>query len=87
MSEQSPQPGDLLNMAFINSLPQPLFGSENGIDWWWPIHDIDVQTGVLRIDVCGLLQVMHISDYSVIRDDAGSLHRWEDFYLEDSEND
>ncbi|HEJ7993715.1 hypothetical protein [Serratia marcescens] len=74
--------GDLLNMELINSLPGPLWGSENGKDWWWPIHDIDVQTGLLRIDVCGLLEVKHILDFRVIRDDSQTMHAPDDFYLE-----
>lgn len=84
-SELKPQPSDLLNVAFINSLPHPLYGIQwDG--WLWPIHDICVGTGLVRIDVCGLLQTSHISDYSGIKDDAGVIHEMDDFYLEcDSE--
>lgn len=74
---------DLLNMAHINSLPQPLFmhewGSEAG-KWWWPVHDIDVETGLLRIDVCGKLQAKHISDAKEFRDADGTVHDSETFY-------
>lgn len=73
---------DLLNMELINSLPQPLWGSENGKDWWWPIADIDVETGCCRIDVCGKLQAMHITDFRFIRDDAQTMHEPDSFYLE-----
>lgn len=74
---------DLLKMDFINSLPQPLFGSENGKDWWWPIIDIDVQTGLCRIDVMGKSQVKHFTDFKVIRDDAGIERNIDDFYNEE----
>lgn len=84
-NELKQQAGDLLNMALINSLGQ-LYGSENGSCWWWPINDIDVQTGMLRIDVCGILQVGHISDFSAIRGDDEVIRDIDDFYLED-END
>ena len=55
---------DLLNMEFINSLPQPLLMQEwgsRGDDWLWPVESIDVQSGIMRIDVCGMLQVKDIA--------------------------
>lgn len=74
---------DLINMELINSLPQPLWVSENGKDWWWPVQDIDVQSGLVRIDVCGILQVNHLSHWLYMRDDAQVIHDPDDFYLED----
>ena len=74
---------DLLNMELINSLPQPLWVSENGKDWWWPVVDIDVQTGLMRIDVCGKLQVNHLADWHCVRDDTQVIHDPDTFYLED----
>ncbi len=73
---------DLLRMDYINSLPQPFFahfygGSE------WPVHDIDVETGLLRIDVCGLLDVKHIGDVKFFRDMDGVEHDADSFYNED----
>lgn len=66
---------DLLNMERINALPQPLFMREYGSHaWWWPVNDIEVGTGLLRIDVCGLLEVKHIGDVAQIRDADGILH-------------
>jgi hypothetical protein len=72
---------DILNMELINSLPQPLFGKGYGRDHWWPIVDIDVETGLCRIDVCGLLEVRQFSDFRYIRDDAQTLHEPDRFYL------
>jgi len=72
---------DLLCMDYINSLPQPLIaklfgGSE------WPIYDIDVGSGLLRIDVCGLLEVKHIGDVRSFCDDCGVEHDSETFYVD-----
>lgn len=70
-------------MDYINSLPQPFNVSLMGDkDTWWPLHDIEVGTGMLRIDVCGLLDVMHISDISCFRDSHGVKHDPDDFYKE-----
>ncbi len=77
---------DLLSMAFINSLPQPLFAQQwgdQGDDWLWPVHDIEVQTGLLRIDVCGKLDVLRIGDVKRFKDADGNWHDADDFYLED----
>jgi hypothetical protein len=75
---------DLLRMDYINSLPQPFVGLFYGGDEW-PIHDIDVETGLLRIDVCGLLQVKHIGDVRSFRDADGGIHDADDFYSESSQ--
>jgi len=74
---------DLLDMGHINALPQPLFMHEWGSEpdkWWWPVHDIDVETGLLRIDVCGKLQAKHIGDAKEFRDADGVVHASETFY-------
>ncbi|MCQ0168471.1 hypothetical protein DN388_16055 [Pseudomonas sp. S12(2018)] len=71
---------DLLNIEKINALPQPIFAWLHG--GWWPVHDIEVQTGMMRIDACGMLDVMCFSDALMIRDDAGQTHDTDDFYLE-----
>lgn len=73
---------DLLKMEYINSLPQPFIarffgGSE------WPVYDIDVETGLLRIDVVGLLEVKHIGDVKSFRDAEGTEHDSASFYNED----
>lgn len=70
---------DLLDMDYINSLPQ-LFVRYLGSDWWWPIHDFEVQTGLHRIDVMGKLDVKHISDVAQFRDENGHHYHPDDFY-------
>jgi hypothetical protein len=42
-------------MDFINSLPQPFMANFIGKERW-PVYDIAVDGGLLRIDVCGMLQ-------------------------------
>lgn len=66
---------DLLDMKYINRLPQ-LWDGE------WPVFDIDVQTGLYRIDVCGLLEVRHIGRCIKMRDASGKEHYVDDFYLD-----
>lgn len=73
---------DLLRMDHINSLPQPFVahfcgGSE------WPVFDIDVETGLLRIDVCGLLEVTNIGNVMFFHDMDGVEHDADSFYNED----
>ena len=77
---------DLLNMEFINSLPQPLLMQEwgdSGDDWLWPVETICVQSGLMRIDVCGMLQVKDIGDAKRFKDADGNWHSSDTFYLED----
>jgi len=67
---------DILDIEYINSLPQPLWDGD------WPIYDIDVETGLYRIDVCGILEVRHIDQSHSIRDATGTNHYVDDFYLD-----
>ncbi len=73
---------DLLDMAYINSLPQPFIGVTLGGKWEWPIHDIEVETGLVRIDVCGKLDVKHICDFTAFVDGRGVRHPAEGFYTD-----
>lgn len=74
---------DLLNMDKLNSMGQ-LYGKEWD-DFWWPITSICVQTGLCRIDVCGMPQPMHFGDFSRIKGDSGEEFQTDDFYLEDQQ--
>ena len=70
---------DVLDMAYINSLPQPFIGRTlNGGNW--PINDFEVASGMIRIDVCGLLEVKTISDFTSFRDGDGVEHPAIGFY-------
>jgi len=72
---------DKLRMDYINSLPQPFIAHFYGGDEW-PVNDIEVGTGLLRIDVCGKLQVKHIGDVRFFRDETGVEHDSETFYTD-----
>lgn len=75
---------DLLDMAYINSLPHPFMGRTRG-GWWWPINDFEVQTGLIRIDVCGKMEVKHIGDFTAFRDGHGVERSSEAFYADANE--
>lgn len=72
---------DKLRMDYINSLPQPFMVTFIGGSVW-PLEDIDVQTGLLRIDVCGKLEVKHIADVRKFTDLDGVEHDPETFYMD-----
>ncbi len=74
---------DKLDMAAINDLPHPLIARFVGDDYW-PVHDIDVVTGLMRIDVCGLLQPMRFSEVTHILDADGVSHDAERFWNEEA---
>lgn len=77
----SPVRPDVLDMAYINGLPPPFVGRElDGYEW--PINDFEVGTGLLRIDVCGLLQVKHISEFTRFCDGNGDWRSSEAFYAD-----
>ena len=68
---------DILDMQKINSLPQPL-STEDG----YYFETIDVQTGLVRVDVGGMIDFGEFSDFITIFDGDGVEHRTEDFYLD-----
>lgn len=73
---------DLLDINYINSLPQPLTARKYGDKYFMGVFDIEVQTGLVRIDVCGLLDINHISDFQEFRDDCGRVYHSDDFYAD-----
>lgn len=75
------QEGDLINGPKFNALPAPvtakmLGGSE------WPIESLDVQTGCMRLDVCGKIDVNRFSEVVELIDIDGGRHDPDDFWLE-----
>jgi hypothetical protein len=73
---------DLLRIDYINSLPQPLMATFIGAGDEWEVHDIEVETGLLRINVMGKLSVKHISDVRHFTDMDGTIYDAETFYCE-----
>lgn len=74
------EPNDLLDMDYIHSLGQLYVRYLGSKDWWWPLYDIDVETGLHRIDVMGKLDLKHISDVAQFRDDNDKYHHPDDFH-------
>ena len=72
---------DILDRDRINSLPQPFTAHFYGGSAW-PLIDIDVQTGLLRIDVVGLPEIKHISDVDTFIDADGESHDADSFYAD-----
>ena len=73
--------GDLLRIDHINSLPQPFMATFWGGDEW-PVLLIDVQTGLMTIDVVGKSQNMHIDDVKHFTDIDGTDHDVATFYCD-----
>lgn len=67
---------DKLRFDYINNLPQ-LFTRDG-----FPVYDFEVETGLFRIDVVGLLQVKHISDEIYFLDEHGCKYATEKFYID-----
>lgn len=67
-------------MDYINSLPQPFMARMYGNGGEWPVESIDVETGLMRLDICGLPQMAHIDDFSAFIDESGKEHQAETFY-------
>lgn len=71
---------DILDMEYINSLPQPFIGCMWG-NREWPVYDIEIETGLVRIDVCGMLDVKHIGDFKSFVDATGASHPSDGFFI------
>lgn len=71
---------DLLRMDYINSLPQPFLATMVGGGWEFEVYDIDVETGLLRLNVMGKLQVSDIAEIRHFTDMEGVRHDPETFY-------
>ena len=72
---------DLLRLDYINSLPQPLF-ADTGSGTKWPVYDIDVETGLMRLDVCGMLDISHVGKVLRFVDCNGDVHDADTFYTD-----
>lgn len=73
---------DRLCMGYINSLPQPFVVRFYGSHDWWEVHDIDVETGLMRFNVCGLLDVKHFAEVAQIKSVDGDEHDPESYWLD-----
>lgn len=78
---------DVLRMDHINSLPQPFLARFCGDKTWWPVNDFEVGTGLMRIDVCGKLQVKRFGEVVEILDGDHQSHDPDTFYVEETTSD
>lgn len=46
---------------------ETVWGRDWGSETWWPITFVDMDTGLCKIDVCGLPENKHLSDFEQIR--------------------
>lgn len=68
---------DVLDAEYINSLPQPLW------DRGYQIVNIDVQTGLYKIDVCGMIDIKNLLKIRSIFDGNGNEHLIEDLLTDE----
>jgi hypothetical protein len=71
---------DLLVMYRINELEQPLSVRFAGDEHWWELHDVDVETGLLRINVMGKLEARHFGEVMELQDLNGVIYDSDYFY-------
>jgi hypothetical protein len=69
-------------MEYINSLPQPFRVRFVGDAWVWPVIDFEVETGLMRFDVCGIPQARSLSEAAEIIDGDNMTHDPDTFYTD-----
>lgn len=67
---------DILDMKYIESLPQPL------LDDGFPVYDFAPEMGFYRIDVCGILQIKRVDHCIYMVDANGKKHYTDDFWID-----
>lgn len=70
--------GDILNFDMINAAGQ-LYADG------WPIYEVCVQTGLMKLDVCGKLDNARWSEIIKLTNDNGEDLDSDSFYLEETE--
>lgn len=75
---------DLLREDFINSLPQPLY-----VKLWssyWPLVEVCVETGLGKIDVCGMYDNIEFGRVTSLRDANWNEVDLEECYVQEGED-
>ena len=73
---------DILDMEKFNSLQGPVTARLFGGDEYW-VETLCVQTGCMRLDVCGKIDFSHFDEVSMLVDINGDEHDPDDFWIED----
>jgi len=79
-SDMGQKKGDLLNMKKFNELPGPVTARMCGGSELW-IESLCVQTGAMRLDVCGQIDLSHFSEVIELTDINGGKHDPDYFWL------
>ena len=53
---------------------------EGGKKWWWPIVFVELDCGLIKIDVCGEIQNMDLGDCAELRIENGLIIDNDDIY-------
>lgn len=72
---------DQLKIDKINRLPHPLTAVFYGGDEW-EIYSICVETGLMKINVVGMLDNCHFDNVKKIKDIDGGVHDADDFWID-----
>lgn len=65
---------DKLKADEINRIPGPFLVRFFGSDWQWEVIDVEVETALIRINVCGLSEVKCFCEVADIQDINGQHH-------------
>ena len=68
-------------MEKFNALPSPVTAVLCGGGSYW-IETLDVQTGCMRVDVCGQIDLTNFGEVMKLVDIDGGEHDPDDFYLD-----
>jgi len=75
------QKGDILDMDRFNALPGPVTARLFGGGEYW-IETLCVQTGCMRLDVCGQIDHSHFDEVHTLIDMDSNEHNPDDFWLD-----
>ena len=76
----TPKTGDILSMEKFSALPHPIVGKMMG-GGEWEIETVCILTGIMRLNVCGKIDLEDFSMVKTIVDANGDEHDPDDFWL------
>ena len=72
---------DIIDLGKFNSLPSPVTARIlSGAEYW--IETLDVQTGLMKIDVCGQVDLTSFAEVLMLIDADGIEHNPDDFWMD-----
>jgi len=82
LDSQLDKKGDILSIVKFNALPSPVTAKMFGGDEYW-IETLCVQTGCMRLDVSGQIDLSEFSMVKTLIDSDGNEHDPDEFWIED----